>query len=266
MSEVPDVRRADIHDEKYVKKALSALSEQFDVLFEHAPIMMHAVDKDFSIVKVNRRWLETLGYERDEILGRKPTDFLTEDSRARAVEDVLPLFWRVGSSRSEWYQFFRKDGEILDILLDAEVCPFTACNVSAYAALYDGHDPIQWKQASATFKGLQEISHVQRELERVLLESVPSEKGTEALDLVFPAAERGAGDALAVGSAGEAIGAFLEVAQDISGNLRGLLRVQEEWTDATVEQQRELILVARSIEKTLAELTDTVAAAGSMST
>ena len=226
---------------------------------------MHAVDKDFSIVKVNRQWLEMLGYKKNEVLGWKPTDFLTEDSRARAVKDALPLFWRVGSDRSVGFQVVGKDGRVLDVLIEAEVCPFTACNFSAYAALYDGHDPIQWKQASATLKGLQEISHIQHELERVLFESVPSEKGTEALGIVSPAAERGAGDGLAVGSAGEAIGAFLEVAQDISGNLRGLLRIQDEWMGATVEQQHKLLLVAKSIEKTLAELTDIVAAAGSMS-
>ena len=54
--------------------------------------MMHAVDRDFQIVKVNRRWLQTLGYEKDEVLGWRVTDFLTEESGMRVVKDVLPLF------------------------------------------------------------------------------------------------------------------------------------------------------------------------------
>lgn len=261
MPKLSFLRRADHSERSYVKEAISVLSEHFDVLFDHAPIAMHAVDKDFSIVKVNRRWLEMLGYKKNEVLGRKPTDFLTEDSRERVVNDALPLFWRAGSDRSVGAQFVGKDGQVRDVLIDAEVCPTTTCNLSAYAALYNGHDPIQWKQSSATLKGLREITGVQHELERVLFESLASEKGSEAPDIVSPTAERGAGDALAGGSAGEANGAFFEVAQDISGTLRGLLRIQDEWMGAAVEQQRELLLVTKSIEKDLAELTDVVATA-----
>ena len=80
--------------------ALGLAQDWFDILFDSARVMMHAVDKDFQIVKVNRRWLETLGYEANEVLGRKSTDFLTEESRIRAVTDTLPLFQRTGSARS----------------------------------------------------------------------------------------------------------------------------------------------------------------------
>ncbi|MCZ6891153.1 MAG: hypothetical protein O7F09_01410 [Chloroflexi bacterium] len=62
------------------------------------------------------------------------------------------------------------------------------------------------------------------------------------------------------GVPGEATGAFLELAQDISVNLRGLMRVQDEWLSESAEQQRELLLVARNLNKTLADLADTLAA------
>jgi hypothetical protein len=54
------------------------------------------------------------------VLGKKSIDFLTEDSRMRAIIDTLLLFWKVGTARSIGYQFVRKDGDVLDLLLDAE--------------------------------------------------------------------------------------------------------------------------------------------------
>ncbi len=79
------MQRTEIEVAQRPQGALSLAKEWFDTLFDHASVMMHAVDKDHRIVKVNRRWLETLGYEKEEVLGREPTDFLTEESRARAV-------------------------------------------------------------------------------------------------------------------------------------------------------------------------------------
>ena len=149
---------------------------------------------------------------------------------------------------------------MLDILVDSEVCAATIW-CSAYAAIRIGYDHLQWEQASAALTGLREITHVQHELESGLSQSIPSGKGKEAPDIVSPSAERGAGDALAIGSAGAAIRAFFEVAQDISGTFRGLLRIQDEWMGAAAEQQHELLLVAKGIEKGLTELTDAVATA-----
>ena len=241
------MRRKEIAAEQHPQGALSLAKEWFDTLFDHAAVMMHAVDKDQKIVKVNRRWLETLGYEKDEVLGRKPTDFLIEESRARAVEDVLPLFWRAGSDRSVAFQFVRKDSLVLDVLLDADVCPVNRCEFTAFAALHDTNDPIQWEQASTTLSALKEIATVQH-----MLQSLPAKAGSTDPDP--PAVQQSPGRAPEAGLAEEALGAFLELAQDISVNLRGLLRVQEEWLGTSVEQQRELLLIAKNIEKTLAEL------------
>ncbi len=66
--------------------------------------------------------------------------------------------------------------------------------------------------------------------------------------------------------ASEALPALLELTQDISRSLRGLLRVQEEWLGETAEQQRELLLVAKSIGKTLADLGDILPAGPPTST
>ena len=105
----------------HARRLLQAAEEYFDYLFENAPVMMHTIGQDGRLIRVNHRWLEELGYEREEVLGRKSIDFLTAESQVRALRDTLPLFWRVGSARSIGYQILRKDRQVLDVLLDAEL-------------------------------------------------------------------------------------------------------------------------------------------------
>ena len=73
--------------------ALVAAQDSFDTLFENAPVMLHSIDEGGKLLKVNRSWTETLGYEKDEVLGHKSTEFLADESRQRATKDTLPLFW-----------------------------------------------------------------------------------------------------------------------------------------------------------------------------
>ena len=148
--------------------ALALAQESYDLIFEDAPVMMHSIDAEGTLLRVNRRWVETLGYDKDEVLGHKSIDFLTDESRLRAVEDALPLFWRAGAVRSCGMQFLKKDGEPLDISLDAVITYTSSGSPLALAALRDRVDTAQWRQASATIKALKDISDVQLELAAAL--------------------------------------------------------------------------------------------------
>lgn len=46
---------------------------------ECLPAMMHSIDAQGVIVWVSDRWLEVMGHERAQVLGRKSTDFLGEE-------------------------------------------------------------------------------------------------------------------------------------------------------------------------------------------
>ena len=226
--------------------------------------MMHGIDRDFHIVKVNRRWLETLGYEKDDVLGRRPTYFQTEDSRARTeevlerkltdsqTEDSRP---HTGSVRSMARRFVGRGGKVLDIIIDVEACQATACKCSAYGTLTDVHDAEQREQASDTLTTLKNIITIQQILENAL--AADEGDGTEEASQAAP---HPPGRVARAAEWGEAAGAFLELAMDISADLRGLLQQHEEWPSKSAEQQRELVLAARSLDRTLAELADTLAA------
>ena len=142
------------------------LHEYFLLIVDQAPVPVHVVDADFKITRVNQRWLDKLGYERSEVLGRSPTDFLTNESRERAVRDVLPLFKRVGADRSVGLNFETKIGRVVPILMDAEVCAIDATLCYAFAVMRDPDDPAQYDGASATVEALHGIDVIQCEAMR----------------------------------------------------------------------------------------------------
>jgi hypothetical protein len=151
--------------------------------------------------------------------------------------------------RSVGYQFVTKNGQAVDITLDAEISPVPIGRVVAYATLRERHGITQWQQATTTIRALKELTSAQAKLEGIL-----SADGRYHVDTDLLALQDSSGNASA--KAGETLGAFLEHTENISVSLRAILRNHEEMLDASVEQQRELLMVAKSIEKSLAHLAD----------
>jgi len=90
-------------------------------LYNHTPVMMHSINTDGRLVSVNDHWLRTLGYGRDEVLGRPAIDFLTEESRRYARDVAIPELFRTGFVRDVEYQMVKKDGQVIDVVLAASV-------------------------------------------------------------------------------------------------------------------------------------------------
>ncbi len=109
----------DLTEETARTNALAREREAFRRLYEHTPAILHSIDTSGAIVHVSDLWLEKLGYAREEVIGRKSTDFLDAESRALAVERVLPAFWRDKFCDRVPYRFVKKNGEILEAELSA---------------------------------------------------------------------------------------------------------------------------------------------------
>lgn len=93
--------------------------DPLEPLFSAAPILMHSIDGNGTLLKVSRFWAHKLGYASDELVGRKSVEFLTEESQTYAKDVVLPEFFRTGSIYNIPYDFVRKDGKILPVLMSA---------------------------------------------------------------------------------------------------------------------------------------------------
>ncbi len=86
------------------------------LLCDTVPVMLHVSEGDGTITAVSDTWLETLGYERREVLGKRSAEFLSSASRAY-YESTLADFFRSGELRNLPYQFVTKSGELLDVRL-----------------------------------------------------------------------------------------------------------------------------------------------------
>jgi len=93
--------------------------ERFRDLYEKTPAMLHSIDESGRIASISNAWLAAMGYERDEVIGRPSTDFLTAGSKRYADEVAMPAYCANGSCRDVDYQFVTKDGAIRDIELSA---------------------------------------------------------------------------------------------------------------------------------------------------
>ncbi|MEM8957501.1 MAG: response regulator [Pseudomonadota bacterium] len=121
-----------------------APEDPFDVFFEHAPILMHSIDAEGRLQKVSRRWAETLGYDRDEMIGRKSVEFLTDASRDKAQTVVLPKFLETGTLENVEYEFVRKDGSIMPVVMSASsVLDKKGEFIRSLAIMFDNSEAVQ---------------------------------------------------------------------------------------------------------------------------
>ncbi len=104
---------------KEAERALSTSETRFRRLYLHTPALLHSIDPSGRLLSVSDYWSEVLGYSREEVLGRNLTDFMTSESKERAEHSVIPQFFQTGFCKDVAYNFIKKDGRIIDVLLSA---------------------------------------------------------------------------------------------------------------------------------------------------
>lgn len=106
--------------EKYKKEErLRESEEHFKNLFENAPLGYQSLDENGCLIDVNQTWLETLGYGRDEVIGRWFGDFLVPQM-VDLFRERFPIFKARGAVHTE-YELIRKNGTIANIIFDGRI-------------------------------------------------------------------------------------------------------------------------------------------------
>jgi len=101
------------------EKALRESEVRYRRLYHHTPAMLHSIDINGRIVSVSDYWSEVMGYRREDVIGHRLTAFFSEESRTYAEEKVFPEFFKTGFIKDVPYEFVKKDGRTIDVLLSA---------------------------------------------------------------------------------------------------------------------------------------------------
>jgi PAS domain S-box-containing protein len=115
----------DITDQKTAEKTIAESEAKYRDLFENASDAVFVLDSELRYSDANMRALKLLGYTREELIGRRPLDFIPEEQRPRSATEFDKLRDR-GSYEAFEGRMMTKDGRWIDI------------EVSSTAILKDG--------------------------------------------------------------------------------------------------------------------------------
>jgi len=104
--------------------ANSRLRESEDrvrALYNNTPVMMHSTDANGFILDLNEFWLETMGYERSEVIGRDIVDFAAPEYQNFVREELRPRLVHEGFVKDAEVQGCRKNGERVDLQISSVV-------------------------------------------------------------------------------------------------------------------------------------------------
>ncbi|WP_421789006.1 PAS domain-containing sensor histidine kinase [Hyphobacterium sp.] len=109
----------DVTDSIELQERLESERNRFERIFRRTPAMLQQINAQGIITDVSAYWLSHLGYERNEVIGKAATLFLSKESRIYAEQHALPDFLSSGKARNVALQFRKKNGDVIDGLLNA---------------------------------------------------------------------------------------------------------------------------------------------------
>lgn len=109
----------DVTAQRMAEDALRDSEHRYRQLYESTPAMLHSIDHTGNLLSVSDAWLAKMEYSRDEVVGKPSVSFLTPESRQRAINHVLPAFFRNGRCQDVPYEYVTKSGKCINTLLSA---------------------------------------------------------------------------------------------------------------------------------------------------
>ncbi|AQT69913.1 Phytochrome-like protein cph1 [Anaerohalosphaera lusitana] len=102
-------------------KQLEESEARFRLFYENSPVAYQSLDAEGRILEVNPAWLEMLGYERSEVLGRSIKEFLMESS-SEGFDGMFKDFKESGKLRGHSVCMVCSDGRKRFIEADGNIC------------------------------------------------------------------------------------------------------------------------------------------------
>ncbi|MGE5314255.1 MAG: PAS domain S-box protein [Acidobacteriota bacterium] len=140
---------------KETERKTAEAERHFRGLFENAPLSYQSLDADAVILDINPTWLKTVGFERDEVIGKKFPDFLTKDSSVH-WRRLFPELMRSGEVHNVELEMMRKDGTSFFIDYEGKVA-------------YDGKGTVA--RTHCIFTDITERKRTEEELQKMYIQT-----------------------------------------------------------------------------------------------
>lgn len=85
-------------------------------LYDKSPLSYQSLNDEGRFLDVNPAWCETFGYSREEVLGKKFSDFMTDASGA-LVPQGFPFLKEQGVVRDAGFEIVHKNGHVVMVML-----------------------------------------------------------------------------------------------------------------------------------------------------
>ena len=116
-------KRAEIALEQHRNELESQVKQrtiELSALYNEAPCGYHSLDRNGTFVNINETELRWLGYEREEVVGRKRAIDIMSPASHEIFRSNFPKLLEAGELVGLEFDFVRKNGTLLPILLQAK--------------------------------------------------------------------------------------------------------------------------------------------------
>jgi diguanylate cyclase (GGDEF)-like protein/PAS domain S-box-containing protein len=103
-----------------MEQSLRESESRFRDLYEKAPLPYQSLDVEGNILEVNEAWLNLLGRERDEVIGRFIGDFMADVSIG-TLEREFPQFQQRGVVNGPHFEFLHRDGSKRLLMVNGQI-------------------------------------------------------------------------------------------------------------------------------------------------
>ena len=110
---------SDVTEHYRMEEAHRTQEEFYRDLFQKAPMPYQSLDENGYLIEVNEAWLTSLGYRRDEVIGKWIGDFLAPEY-VEAFRQRFPVFKASGEMHNE-FEMLRRDGTRRSISFEGRV-------------------------------------------------------------------------------------------------------------------------------------------------
>jgi len=140
----------EVSKRQLANEALRASEERFQLLFNKAPLGYQSLDSEGKFIEVNQQWLNTLGYEREDVIGKWFGDFLTHAYQDE-FRKQFAIFKAKGHTHTE-LEMVHKDGSVLFIAFEGEIGYDLQGNFKQTHCIL--HDITERKQSESMFRDI----------------------------------------------------------------------------------------------------------------